>query len=159
MNVTIAIKCKVPLSICDLFHDPVSCDYEINLIIMNYITIFVIFKIILLHNGNVIVSEQLNVKTRFMINKTINHIGVHYIFHVRIKLFLCIFKLSCLSRLSRRTGPQNPHRSGGSTRCLSNLFPFGLPTRAFNFRGRNVITFYSFQTGETQSKDKGKERA
>ena len=48
--------------------------------------------------------------------------------------------------------------SGDSTRCLSNLFPFGLPTRVFNFRGRNVITFYSFQTGETQSEDKGEER-
>lgn len=47
----------------------------------------------------------------------------------------------------------------GSTRCLSNLFPFGLPTRAFNFRGRNVITFYSFRSGETQSEDKGEERA
>jgi len=47
----------------------------------------------------------------------------------------------------------------GSTRCLSNLFPFGLPTRAFNFRGRNVIAFYSFQTGETQSEDKEEGRA
>lgn len=38
---------------------------------------------------------------------------------------------------------------------ISSLSGFLL--RAFNFRGRNVITFYSFQTGETQSEDKGEE--
>lgn len=39
---------------------------------------------------------------------------------------------------------------------ISSLSGFLL--RAFNFRGRNVITFYSFQTGETQSEDKGEEQ-
>lgn len=84
-----------------------------------------------------------------------------------VKIRLVFFTLSCIFTLSRFL--HTPRRTervlriptiapGGSTRCLSNLFPFELPTRAFNFRGRNIITFYSFQTGETQSEDKGEER-